>query len=245
MADKTQAAFAELAKLEIEFEKADLEIAKYSAKLLQPLYEQRKAIASKIEKFWPLAIEQLGDEIDQYFTPQDAELIDFLEAIHLDRDAADPRTFTITFTFKENPFLETLVLAKTFSFVPKDIVDGEEEEDSEDITEAGRIMYKSTKVPIVWKKGKELTAQKPGAPVSFFSFFDWVNDEAGKDVFPKAHEVAVVIADELYPNAVKLFTEAVNEEDDGEEDEEIDLEDEDDDDDEEEDDEPPKKRVKK
>lgn len=87
----------------------------------------------------------------------------------------------------------------------------EEEEDSEDITESARISYKSTPTPITWKAGQDLTKTKAGQPPSFFTFFSWVNsdDEGKKDVFENAHEVAILIAEELYPNAVKLFSKFV------------------------------------
>ncbi|ODQ70475.1 hypothetical protein LIPSTDRAFT_5934 [Lipomyces starkeyi NRRL Y-11557] len=240
----TQQAYKDLSNLERDFEKAELEICKYSTEKLKPLYERRKAIVSKIEKFWGIALEQMGDDIDQYITPQDAELFECISSIEVDREETDPRTFTLTFRFKENSFLEDNNISKTFTYIDKQ--NDNEEEDSEDITEAGRIKYKSSKVDIKWKKDQDLTATPAGSPPSFFTFFDWENsdDESKKDVFAQAHEVAILIADELYPNAVKLFTEAVEEEDEDDEDEEIDLEDEEEEEEEEEE-EPPRKKSKK
>ncbi|KAK7203819.1 hypothetical protein BZA70DRAFT_311990 [Myxozyma melibiosi] len=259
MAEETdsQTVFKELSKLEHEFEQAEFEILKYSTKLLKPLYEKRKALLPKVEKFWSVAFEQIGEDLDQYLTPLDAELLESLDTIDLDRDETDPRTFTLTFSFKDNKFLETTTLSKTFTYVPKpSSPEDDDDEDSEDITESARVSYKSTKAPIKWKQGQDLTKTKPGQPISFFTFFEWENkgeeeDAKGGDVFANAHEVAILIAEELYPNAVKLYTDALIEEEEDDE-EEIDLEEmltieitDEEDDDEDEEDEPPRKKSKK
>ncbi|KAK9265177.1 hypothetical protein V1519DRAFT_15692 [Lipomyces tetrasporus] len=240
----TQQTYQDLSKLERDFEIAELDILRYSTQKLKPLYERRKEIVEKLEKFWGIALEQMGDDIDQYITPQDAELFEYLSSIDVDRDETDPRTFTLTFRFKENSFLEDSTISKTFTYIDKK--DDNEEEDSEDITDASRIRYKSSKVNINWKKDHDLTVTPAGSPPSFFTFFDWENsdDESKRDVFAQAHEVAILIADELYPNAVKLFTEAVEEEDEDDEEEEIDLEEEDDEEEEEEEERPRKKSRK-
>ncbi|KAJ8103184.1 hypothetical protein POJ06DRAFT_246833 [Lipomyces tetrasporus] len=202
----TQQTYQDLSKLERDFEIAELDILRYSTQKLKPLYERRKEIVEKLEKFWGIALEQMGDDIDQYITPQDAELFEYLSSIDVDRDETDPRTFTLTFRFKENSFLEDSTISKTFTYIDKK--DDNEEEDSEDITDASRIRYKSSKVNINWKKDHDLTVTPAGSPPSFFTFFDWENsdDESKRDVFAQAHEVAILIADELYPNAVKLFS---------------------------------------
>ncbi|KAK9461829.1 uncharacterized protein V1516DRAFT_663537 [Lipomyces oligophaga] len=242
MSESEESIFEELAKLEPEFENAEVDILKYSTKLFAPLYETRKNIIAKIDQFWPSVISQVGEEIDAHITPTDNEVIDCINSIEVTRDVEDPRSFTITFGFNENEYLESTTISKTFTFIPKlpDSFSGDT------VAEAERVVYKSTKVPLKWKPGKDLTETKPGEPYSFFTFFDWENsaDKAEKDVFPAAHEVAILIADELYPNAIKLYIDALNEGESEDDDEEIDLEDEDDDDDEEEE-EPPRKRYKK
>ncbi|KAK9453883.1 hypothetical protein V1511DRAFT_503488 [Dipodascopsis uninucleata] len=241
MAEDDSKVFEELATLEMDFEKAELDILKYSTKLLNPLYKKRKETIKRIPSFWRTVLEQGGEEIDQYVNPQDGELLESILSIELERAEADPRTFTLKFEFEDNDFLEDNVITKTFTYIDKK--SDKEEEDSEDITDAAKIKYRSTKSDIKWKAGKNLIRTKAGATPSFFTFFDWENseDESKQDVFDRAHEVALYIAEDLYPNAVKLFTEATEEEEE-DEDEEIDLEDEDDEDDEEE--EPPKKRRK-
>ncbi|KAK9466277.1 hypothetical protein V1512DRAFT_291814 [Lipomyces arxii] len=238
--DSTQATFNELSKLETDFEKAEVQILKYSLGLLKPLYERRKELVKNIENFWAFVLQQAGEDFDQYLTPQDAELIEEVSDILVERDDVDPRTFTITFTFNENDFMDTTVLAKKFTYIEKKD-DAKEGEDSEDITGASRIRYSSTKVPITWKEGKNLTETTEGSPFSFFTFFDWVGgeDSTEKDIFDKAPELALFFVEELYPNAVKLYTEAVDDEDDDSDEEEIDLEDDEEEDDEEE---PPRKK---
>jgi hypothetical protein len=117
----------------------------------------------------------------------------------------------------------------------------------------------STKVPIIWKNGKDLTKSVKGAPPSFFKWFAFEGGGRGSDEFPDSAEIAVALADEIYPHAHKIYQESNMEESD-EVDEEEDLENsctiplnvilnyvvvEEDEDDSEDAEEPPSKRLRK
>ncbi|KAK9480970.1 hypothetical protein V1514DRAFT_349753 [Lipomyces japonicus] len=247
-----QRAFQELADLEGDFETAELEILKYSTEKLKPLYEKRRDVAANIPRFWAIVVDQAGDEFDQYVTPRDGALLEHISELDVIRDIEDPRSFTLVFKFFDNDFLENNLISKKFTYI--DTKKEETEEESDDIIDEAKIKYKSTKSEIKWKKGKDLTKTKKGEPFSFFTFFDWENsdDESKTDIFDKAYEVAILLSDEVFPNASKLFTDAIEEEDDEEEDDEIDLEDDEDEDEEEDEEEEeeeeearPKKKQKK
>ncbi|KAK9472493.1 uncharacterized protein V1510DRAFT_416908 [Dipodascopsis tothii] len=211
--DGTNEQFNQLAKLETDFEQAELDVLKYQTKTLKPLYARRAKIINALPRFWPIALEQFGEDIDQYITPQDAKLFEAIAGVDLERDEADPRTFTLTFTFDDNEYLDQKVLAKTFRYVAEEAADGED---------GPRHKYVSDAVEIQWKPKKNLAKTKVGAPTSFFTWFAWQNAGGDhEDVFEDAHELALALAEDLYPNAVKYYIEAIDEE--NESDDEIDI----------------------
>lgn len=125
-------------------------------------------------------------------------------------------------TFGPNQYLEDKAIKKIFT-----------------VHEAeGGTKLSSSKSAIDWKEGKDLTQVKSGGAPSFFSFFQW---EGGDKGFRGGEELAVTLVEDIWPNAIKYFTESFEESD--EPDEEIDLESEEDEE-ESERDEPPKKKLK-
>ena len=103
---------------------------------------------------------------------------------------------------------ESLILRKSFSNV-------QSPDSASQIT--------SIKVPIRWKAGKDLTKMVNGAPPSFFSWFAFEGKGHGAEEFPNSADIAVALADEIYPHAHKIYQESVMEESD-EADEDEDLE---------------------
>ncbi|KAH0606423.1 uncharacterized protein H6S33_004084 [Morchella sextelata] len=98
------------------------------------------------------------------------------------------------------------------------------------------------------KGAKKLEGLMEKGPTSFFNWFAWTGrhealgevhehaeggcdhghdeeeeDEGPVEVFPNGDEVAVQISEDMYPNAPKYFTEALEEGDDEDDDEEIEL----------------------
>jgi hypothetical protein len=81
----------------------------------------------------------------------------------------------------------------------------------------------SEPVAIKWKPDQDLTRRNLGRP-SFFTFFEWAGGE--QDTFQEGEEVAAILADALYPDALKVWTEAVSideDEGDSEEDKSVDI----------------------
>lgn len=179
--------FAELNKLEARFHEAEDQLLKRQVELYKPLYEERDPLLSQIPKFWLTVIEESQD-IQELFNVEDLKLLDCLQSIKVTRDNADPRNFTVAMTFNENEFLEASDLTMSKKFTRSEDDEG----------------YTSTPSSIKWKKN--ITAGSKGARPSFFKFFDWTGDE--DDVFSAGEEVALILADELYPDALKIWTDA-------------------------------------
>jgi Nucleosome assembly protein (NAP) len=141
----------------------------------------------------------------------DCKLLAHLQSFKVARDVSDPKEVEFVFTFAPNAYLtdDSLVLEKSFSNVQSP-------------DPASKIT--STKVPIKWKAGKDLTRMVKGAPPSFFSWFAFEGKENGEDEFPNSADIAIALADEIYPHAHKIYQES-NMEEIGEVDEDDDLED--------------------
>ncbi|KAF2773995.1 nucleosome assembly protein family [Teratosphaeria nubilosa] len=262
--------YEELAEVEEEFERIDVEMMRQQYALSQPAYARRARAVARIEHFWPLVFEQCGPDIDAFIAPRDSELINaHLRDFHVSRpelDAArpdgNPRSLRITFTFAANPYFDETLLDKTFHY----------RRASDDWT--GLV---SEPVKITWKKGMDLTdgmsdmvrqlwhARKKAGEMrsktlpeyaalekkmesvtesSFFNWFGWkaqgealeeVEDEDVSDeydqtveVHPDGEGLAVSLAEELWPGAIRLFMQAQQ---DDEELSEADFEDSDDEED--------------
>ena len=67
---------------------------------------------------------------------------------------------------------------------------------------------------IKWKEGKDLTEMVKGVPPSFFRWFAFERKGQCKEDFPNSEEIAVELADEVYPHAHKIFQESLIEESD-------------------------------
>lgn len=205
---------------------------------MKPIYEKRREVTKQINMFWPSVIE-MSELLAEYVTYEDNILLNSLKDIFIEWDEDNVKNFTITFEFAENDFLETLVLKKRFEQKPDD--------------EEGEL--KSEPVPITWKKGKNLTKPKANSETSFFNFFNFTGSGPGD--YKPGSVIALIIAEELYPHAIKFYTEALSAEnqvedeydisstDEGEDDDDDgNGEDDEDGDDDQDDDKPPSKKAK-
>jgi len=159
------ATYEELATLEAQFNDVDTQIMARQFILSKPLFARRKALIAKVINFWPIALEQVPESIDQFILPSDSELLnDCLKDITLERfetpetfpsnsdnvdDFGEPRSFRITFHFAMNDWFTNESLTKTFWYRRR----------TEDVKAsvdsfAGLV---SEPVKIDWKKGKDLT----------------------------------------------------------------------------------------
>ncbi|KTW31179.1 uncharacterized protein T551_01252 [Pneumocystis jirovecii RU7] len=220
-----------IADIELEFEKAEIE-------LRNPLYEKRACVLRKIPKFWPIVLEAApGDELSTYISSEDANVLEHLIDLRVYRPNEDPRDINIVFEFEPNEYLEqnSLYLEKLFTYSSQKA----EASSSNSDKEPSQLISK--KVEIKWKKNKNFTKPAKGVAPSFFTWFSWTG-EGNNDVFEDGEELAIFIAEDLYPNAVKYFTDALQENEEEDEDAEIDLETENGDETSES--EPPKKKAK-
>lgn len=225
-----------------DFRKADVELIKHELKLNAPLYKKRAEIVSSVKDFWfQSLINCMATNV--YIDDADHEALSYLSNVEIDRDAADPRPATITFTFRENPFFSNEKLTKKFT-----LVEGAKSlEDEFNFLEETRPQ----KTEIDWKSDdKNLCKLKPTIggpdsddfePGSFFStFFENTDPEIAGGI---GHALIM----DFWPGAIDFYTgsddldfdeddfDSEDEEDDDDDDAEIDLEDEE---------EPPKKKSK-
>ncbi|KAG4303328.1 hypothetical protein PCANB_000375 [Pneumocystis canis] len=209
-----------IADIELEFEKAEVQLLKYQVQLFNPLYEKRASVLRKIPKFWPIVLEAApGDELSVYISPDDANVLEHLIDLRVYRPNEDPRDINIIFEFEPNEYLESnsLHIEKLFTYSSQKA----EAPSSNSDKEPSQLI--SNKVDINWKKKKNLIKSTKGTAPSFFTWFSWTGKD-NNDVFEDGEELAIFIAEDLYPNAVKYFTDALQENEEEDEDAEIDLE---------------------
>ena len=234
--------------LEKELDAAEVEVARYMAKLHAPILKKREDILAKIEGFWPQALTNCVST-NVYIDDEDHPLLDHLTKIDVQRDVNDPRAAKIEFHFSPNEYINDQVLVKEFKLSPEA---GEQSAQFDFATDTvpvkTSIAWKSDDVNLAKKKpttgnigtGKE---GENGAndgedaegleeedddfePGSFFSsFFENENPQI-------AGSIGRAIVEDLFPNAVHHYeVPALFDEDDEDEDEDEEDEDEEEDED--------------
>jgi hypothetical protein len=120
----------------------------------------------------------------------------------------EPKEVEFSFTFAPNAYLsdDSLTINKKFSNIQSADPDA---------------VVTSTKVPIKWKVGKDLSEAVKGAPPSFFTWFAFEGNGNSKNEFPNSDDLAIQLADEIYPDAHKIFQESLEDSDDMDEDEDL------------------------
>lgn len=226
--------FDNLAKVIEEQDRAEFEIMKFSHEKLQPVLDKRREYTKEIDGFWNTVLETSGVLAD-LVSIEDAELLDNLKDVYVRWEEENAKNFTIEFEFKENDFLEedSLKLSKKFEY-----------KESKDEDKPSK--YVSEPVKINWKKDMDLTKKArsdSSGDESFFSWFSFTGEGPGD--FKEGETIALSIADEVFPHALKFYVEASQQLSDDDIEAEFELED----DDEEEnggehEEAPPKKKVK-
>ncbi|KAJ3413615.1 hypothetical protein HDV05_007759 [Chytridiales sp. JEL 0842] len=186
----------------------------------QPIYDQRDALIKKVPGFWSdvlLSHPFLGSMIQ----PSEAPILNHLISLKASTEN-NGKHIKVTLTFEKNPYFEETVLVKEVK------VDDE-------------VEIKSEPVKITWKAGKNPSKESssPDAKTGDKrkkghthadgeeceddhdspSFFNWLQGTDDVDAEQDA-EIATMIADDLYPNAVEYAfgTEESDEDGDAEED---------------------------
>jgi template-activating factor I len=227
--------FENLAKVIEEQDAAEAEIMQFSHEKLAPVLDKRREHTKKIDGFWNTVLEASGALFDMV-SVEDAELLDNLIDVYVQWDKENARNFTIEFEFKENAFLEndSLKLSKKFEY-------------KESKEEGKPSKYVSEPVTIHWKKDMDLTKkakENATGEDSFFSWFSFTGEGPGD--FREGESIALTIADDVFPHALKFYVEASQAISDDELEGEFDLDDEEEDGEKEaeHEDAPPKKKAK-
>ncbi|ODQ80418.1 hypothetical protein BABINDRAFT_166750 [Babjeviella inositovora NRRL Y-12698] len=220
-----------LAGIEQEVDQAERDADIFRIKKTHPIYIKRRQLLLDVPKFWYIVIAQNEDFID-YIGPEDLKFLEFVKDIYVEYDVAtndeatNPRDFSITFQF-EAPHGEIAAQSVTKKF--KTVMDEDNHEE--------RLI--STVASVEWPVElasitPHLIADKTSAEGkkkyrlgmrSFFAWFKWTGLKPGKE-FRNGEELTRLIVEELFPYAVKYYTEAVpglNEDSEDESSEELDL----------------------
>lgn len=246
-AENLSKALAKLAENEQEMGEADKDAEIYRIKKTQSIYSKRRAITSEIPQFWYIVLAQ-NDDFADYVRAEDLKYLDFVEDIYVNFDIAESddvsnyRDFSITISFKdESGVVPTQTITKPFKV---SVEDGEETLSSEVV----EVQWPQ-ELEDIWprkirenKLGETYTADEKKryrqGMKSFFAWFEWTGGKPAKE-FRSGEDLARLILDELFPNAVRYYAEAIKNDNASDEDssegEELDISD---------DEEPPLKKQK-
>ncbi|KDQ54794.1 hypothetical protein JAAARDRAFT_37898 [Jaapia argillacea MUCL 33604] len=222
-----------------DISRAELILERNAQKHLLPVYEKRRTVTKAIPKFWPVALLNHPTIAMSAQHNTDQIALSYLEDVWITREAAEPRCFSIQFTFKENPYFTDSVLVKDYQYVPSP-ASASDAPDADGITPSmldfsweRDVSPKAIKIK--WKDdAHNLTKlyprqqddeddDMPAEPGSIFNFF-----ETAEDPF----DLGVLIANDIFPEAIDYFLghgtgaedDSDDEDDDDSEEDEIDLE---------------------
>ncbi|KAG8952772.1 hypothetical protein FRC04_003695 [Tulasnella sp. 424] len=204
-----------LNKLIKEQDRAEIIIDRLAEKKLAPIYEKRRAVVAKIPKFWAMAFGQHAELFAYLQNKEDQDALGYLRDVHVVRDHHESRAFTLEFHFNENPYFTDSVLKKEYRYIPPSGVSTDA--DADGVSPAAlafswdeHIAPQSTSIN--WKdESKNLSSKYPAKEDddddedamdleanagSFFNLFQQEGD---------SHEIGIVIADDVYPNAIDYF----------------------------------------
>ncbi|XP_059077338.1 NAP1-related protein 2 isoform X6 [Cryptomeria japonica] len=193
--EKLQEIQEELEKVNEEASDKVLEVEQKYNEIRRPVYEKRNDLIQTIPEFWLTAV------------------FKYLQSIDVE-DFKDVKSgYSISFTFRPNPYFEDTKLTKVFRFT------------DELTTSVSGSMVK-------WKDGMDLTngvvPDKEGRKRSLQeeSFFKWFSETQQKVPSDVIHdEVAEIIKEDLWPNPLKYFNNEADEEDYEDDDDNEDAED--------------------
>lgn len=216
--EKLSKTLTELAKCEQAMGEAERDIEIYRIKKTQSIYADRRAITSAVPKFWYIVLAE-NDSFGEYIRPEDFKYLEFITDIYVHYHVADRkdeslyRDFSISMTFSDEfGTIPSQTLTKSFKV---EVVDGEEELTSEPVS----VIWPqelSDICPAKIKENKE--ADKYSADEkkryrqgmkTFFAWFEWTGKRPAKE-FKSGDDLTRLIAEDLFPNSVKYYVEAIN-----------------------------------
>jgi Nucleosome assembly protein (NAP) len=150
---------------------ADIALARRKEHSLMPLYAKRQKLLNTLEGFWPIVFQNAPDELAQFFTPLDLEILSTLKSFDVERyqieseTQGEPRSVRFTFEFSPNEYLEDKMLVKEVEY-----------KSGPGISEG----FVSTPVPIKWKNKKvDPTRGLLDAAVELYQAEQTLNNEGG------------------------------------------------------------------
>jgi template-activating factor I len=190
--------------------KIDLLLERESHKRSAPLLTKRRAVLKGVDRFWPLALMQTPGFAIHAQHPKDIQALTYLEDFWVERDATESRVFTLEFHFKSNPYFEESVLKKVFKYnAPPTVANDIPDEDG--ITKAMLEFswerdVEALPTKITWKddahnlvKLYPAVKDEDGDMADSGSFFNWLTSSTDD------YDLGLLLANELFPDAVQYF----------------------------------------
>lgn len=139
---------------------------------LKPLYNKRQKLLDSLDGFWPIVFQNAPDELSEFFTPLDLEILSTLKSFKVERYQIDsdtkgePRSVRFTFEFSPNQYLEDRVLVKEIEY-----------RSGPGVAEG----FVSTPIPIEWKNKKaDPTRGLLNGAVELYQAEQTLNNEGGE-----------------------------------------------------------------
>lgn len=183
--------------------------------------EKRREFTKTIPKFWGVALMRNSIVSMELGHKEDQEAIQCLEDIWVERNPVEPRAYTIVFTFSRNRFFTDRVLKKEYKFTESQARKNERpDKDGFKWTMLDFDWERDVEPQpyrISWNRGQNLCELYPkveedGDVTELGSFFNWF--ESPGDIF----DFGVIIADDIFPDAINYFTGDISEDEDEDED---------------------------
>ncbi|OIW18494.1 hypothetical protein TanjilG_13246 [Lupinus angustifolius] len=195
--EKLQDIQDKLQKINEEANDKVLEIEQKYNEIRKPVYENRDQIIKSVPDFWLTAFLN-HPALGQLLNDEDEEILKYLGSVEVEDNKDVKSGYTITFSFKPNPYFEDTKLIKTYTFLDEGTT-------------------KITATPIKWKEGQGIlngdSHKKNGTKRAYFdvSFFSWFTDceEKDDDKDDIHDEVAELIKDDLWPNPLTYFNNGI------------------------------------
>lgn len=234
----------ELASCEQEMDQAEKDAEVYRIKNTQKIYESRRQILKRIPQFWYIVLAE-NDDFAEYLAPEDLQYLETITDVYIHHKVVDTgdvkhyRDFSITISFEDKASEDHAIIIKQeitkhFSTVMED---GEEKLVSEPAAVEWPHDLGSINPKLIKKRadGGDLSKDEKknyrAGMRSLFAWFDWTGARPRKE-FRSGDDLARLILDNIFPYAVKYYTEALPNDDDdefdsSEEGEELDISDDD------------------
>ena len=238
--DQIDQSLLNLAQCESLMDSAERKAEIFRIKTTQPIFEKRRHILITIPKFWYIVLAE-NDDFSDYISVEDLKYLETIKEIHVHYDVADNedtsdltvnKDFSITITFDDVAEASVPPQTVTKHFVTS-VEDGEEKLSSKavdvkwpqelDYINPGLIKANKSKHDFSDDDKKNYRRGMK----SFFSWFAWTGEKPGKE-FRNGEDLTRLIIDDLFPYAVKYYTEALpgadEEDEDSSDPEELDIE---------------------